>query len=103
MKVKNLNYSSENFPKPTCKCKTWIFHWEINKYPEGKKAGFCRGCGKRFDHSELCGGHVIKVDSSDKKIYIIPLCKSCNAKKDAIYEVNETGLVPANRIFCINN
>ncbi len=36
------------------------------------------------------GGHVIKVDSADKKEYIVPLCKSCNNpnNKKAFY-VNE--------------
>lgn len=103
MRVKNLNYSSKNFPKPTCKCETWILHWDINKYPaENKQAGCCRGCGKCFDHSELCGGHVIKIDSEDRKRYIIPLCSSCNAKENAIFEVNEADLISANCDYCLN-
>ena len=30
------------------------------------------------------GGHVIKVDSSDKKVYIVPLCKSCNSPSHTV-------------------
>jgi len=103
MKVKNLNNSSKLFPKPSCSCNSWISHWDINKYPKKEKwAGWCRGCGKSFSHSELCGGHVIKVGSIDKSRYIIPLCSSCNAKEDAIFEVKEEDLVTANCDFCIN-
>lgn len=101
--VKNLKKSGENFPKPTCKCKTWIAHWDINRYPNGKKeAGWCRGCGKKFAHSDLCGGHVIKVDSTDKCRYIIPLCSSCNGKEDAEFEVEKSDLISANCGKCDN-
>lgn len=101
--VKNLKKSGRNFPSPICKCETWIAHWDINKYPDGKKvAGWCRGCGKKIDHSKLCGGHVIKVNSMDECKYIIPLCSSCNGKDDVSFEVEESDLVSANCSKCVS-
>lgn len=101
--VKNLKKSGKNFPSPRCKCKTWIEHWDINRYPNGDYwATRCRGCGKKIDHSKLCGGHVIKVDSTDKCIYIIPLCSSCNGKEDATFEVEKSDLISANCSNCVS-
>lgn len=101
--VKNLNNSSEQFPEPVCKCNSWIEHWDINKYPKNDmQAGWCRGCGKKFEHSELCGGHVMKKNSDDKHRYIVPLCSSCNNKKDYTFEVDTSELVSANCDNCIN-
>lgn len=103
IKVKNLKKSGRNFPSPTCKCKTWITHWDINRYPNGDHwSTWCRGCGKEFDHSELCGGHVIKVNSEDEGKYIIPLCPSCNGKEDVTFEVEKSDLVSANYSKCNN-
>lgn len=30
------------------------------------------------------GGHVIKVGSDDEKVYIVPLCKSCNSPSHTV-------------------
>lgn len=101
MRVRNLNGSGEQFPKPVCPCLTWIEHWNINKYPkQDKKAGFCRGCKAKT--SDLVGGHVIKINSSDRKRYIVPLCSSCNNTKNLEFEVKESDLVSANCDKCAN-
>ena len=103
MKVKNLKGSSANNPGPTCKCENWLKHWDINRYPKGdKKAGWCRGCRMKIEHAQLNGAHVIKVDSSDKNHYIIPLCDSCHGKINEEYEVDKDDLVSANCSLCIN-
>lgn len=103
MKVKNLNGSGEQFPKPTCKCRIWIEHWDINRYPNGdKEAGWCRGCGQKVNHSELCGGHVIKINSQDKHRYIVPLCSSCNNTANKEFDIDSSDLVSANCDNCVN-
>ena len=103
MKVKNLNGTSENNPKPVCNCKNWLEHWEKNKYPKGdKQAGWCRACRKKIEHSKLNGAHVIKVGSDDQNRYIVPLCDSCHGKANAEYEVNAVDLVSANCSLCKN-
>lgn len=103
MIVKNLNGSSD-FPKPTCKCTTWIEHWKNNRYGINTKYSTlrCRGCGKMVNHSEINGGHVIKIDNADMSRYIVPLCDDCNAKKDYQFDVNLCDLVSANCQKCIN-
>ena len=70
MKVKNLEGSSEQFPSPACKYSTWIEHCENSRiWKDGNKylTGYCRKCGKEFEHKHLNGAHVLKVDSEDKK------------------------------------
>jgi hypothetical protein len=52
-----------------------------------KTADKCYVSGCSNDNS-LVGGHVKKVDSNDNKWYIIPLCRSCNAKEDEIFTLN---------------
>lgn len=102
MKVKNLNGSGKQFPKPVCKCKTWIEHWNVNRYPKkDKKAGFCRGCNKKT--SDLVGGHIIKIGTEDRCRYIVPLCSSCNNTENLEFEVKESDLVSANCENCCNN
>ena len=99
--VKNYNGSGKQFPNPNC-CNSWIEHWNINKYPDGSKiAGFCRGCDAKI--KDLNGGHVIKVDSSDDKLYIIPLCDKCNHNYDAEFIVDDSDLISANCNNCVKN
>lgn len=104
MKVKNLNGSSSNYPKPTCKCLTWLEHWKNNRY--GVSANYsklnCRGCKKLLPYSKLKGGHVYKTNNSDKSIYIVPLCDDCNLKREYEFDVDSNDLVSANCSNCIN-
>jgi hypothetical protein len=48
------------------------------------KATECKSvlCSAKTD---LVGAHVIKVDSSDGKWYIVPLSKACNKRTDEFY------------------
>lgn len=102
MKVKSLN-TGPRHNNPSCKCDSWINHWDKNKYPDGSKwAGFCRACGNKFEHSDLVGGHVIKTNSSDTNRYIVPLCYSCNNKEPFEFDVNSSDLISANCDKCIN-
>ena len=95
-RVKNLNGSSA-FEKPTCNCSTWLNHWIINK---GIKPLYCRCCGR--SSNDLVGGHVIKVDSFDKKRYIVPICRGCNGIDDKQFDVDEKDLISANCSECKN-
>ena len=86
VKVKNLHGQTDC----TC-CDSWIDHWVkhtgkiYNKY-------ICHCCGEVT--IEPVGGHVIKVNSTDKKRYIVPLCKSCNqASNETEFDVELEDLV----------
>ena len=52
----------------------------------------CASCGNGCYH-DLVGAHVQKVNSNDKKWYIVPLCKSCNQKNEP-FNVDDDMLVP---------
>lgn len=95
-RVRNLGGSS-NYPKPTCRCGTWIDHWIENKQI---RPGYCRGCGAKT--TNLVGGHVYKVGSFDKQRYIIPICYSCNNTPGLEFNVDESDLVSANCNNCKN-
>ena len=69
MNVQNLNGTGAH----TCKCGSWIAHWK--KYSKTVPTTCARkGCPNKAEY----GGHVQKVNSTDKHWYIIPLCPACN-------------------------
>lgn len=84
--VKNVNGSSR-FAAPKG-YSSWLEYWKaqtgINPYY--CTASFC------YNHGDLVGAHVVKANSSDGRYYIVPLCKSCNARTEAFYV--DTTLVP---------
>ncbi len=86
MRVKNLKNTSDNKTS-----QAWIDYW---KKHTGKSIGICTrlGCIKDAE----VGAHVIKVNSSDKDWYIVPLCKECNKKSEAFTLKSGASLVPAN-------
>ncbi|NOR44521.1 MAG: hypothetical protein GQ534_02960 [Candidatus Delongbacteria bacterium] len=86
MIVKNLKNTSDN----TCKCNSWIDHWE--RYTKNN-AIFC-SVQKCVDQAKV-GAHVLKVSSTDKDWYIVPLCYSCN-KSDNNLDIGSTSLALAN-------
>lgn len=103
MKVINANGTGKKYPEPSCKCNTWLEHWENNKiWQDGGKciAGWCRACGEKYKHEKLNGGHVNKYLSEDKKYYIVPICDSCNAIDGLVFDVNESDLVEASSVKC---
>lgn len=52
----------------------------------------CRGDGKGVH-----GGHVKKVNGTDDKWYIVPLCIECNETKELTFEVDADQMVPVNQ------
>lgn len=87
-KVKNLKGTSDK----SCKCATWLKHWENNS---GKSLPYtCREIG--CNETELVGAHVIKVDSTDRNHYIVPVCQSHNMT-DNEYNVVDGYFVFANK------
>ena len=80
MKIKNINGSSKVSNKAPLPYSCWRDYW-------AGIAGFtfeegvyyiCPSCGKQFLKDNFDGCHVQKVNSIDKRWYIIPLCDSCN-------------------------
>ena len=78
-------------------CKNWLDYW--NKMTK-KSALYCRHCGERS--SDLCGGHVQKVESTPNGLrrlpglYITPICRDCNNyKNNEVFPVSEDDLVKA--------
>jgi hypothetical protein len=92
MKVKNVNGSSR-FSSPTG-YSSWLDYWEDKS---GKTAWRCSATDcKLYGRINLVGAHVQKSYSTDQHWYIVPLCKSCNARTD-VFEVDaELVPVPSN-------
>lgn len=87
-RVRNINGTAGL--NPPYGFSSWKDYWE---HRTGKKAFCCGayGCGERDD---LVGAHV-KICGS-VGIYITPLCKGCNNKRDEWFLVS-TDLVPVPR------
>lgn len=99
MKIKNIKGSSKVSPNPPHGYDSWLDYWEKNfgwsfdptKYYK------CPSCGRLFLRKKFDGCHVQKVDSTDQKWYIIPLCDSCNhIKEEPDVEVRLLIDVPSN-------
>lgn len=83
MKIKNVKGSSKVSPNPPSGYKSWLEYWEVNSRNKLNSFQYysCPACGRSFLRMNFDGCHVQKVDSDDKKWYIIPLCDSCNHTK----------------------
>lgn len=84
MKIKNITGSSKVSENPPKGYFSWLNYWEVNANRE-LKTGIkykCPACGNAFERANFDGCHVQKVDSTDQKWYIIPLCDSCNHRID---------------------
>ena len=84
MKIKNIKGSSKVSEKSPKGYSSWLDYWEQNvnfTLKPGDKYK-CPACGKSFTRDNFDGCHVQKVDSTDQKWYIIPLCDSCNHRID---------------------
>ncbi|MFA5349125.1 MAG: hypothetical protein WC309_02000 [Candidatus Paceibacterota bacterium] len=89
MRVININGTSDNI----CSCGSWLNHWK--KFSGQSLPTYCPE--KNCRNKPEVGAHVQKDDVSDKKWYIIPLCKYCNAKtKGSLDVINSIVLVSAN-------
>lgn len=62
--------------KCTC-CKTWLDHWK--KHSKKSDPGKCRACGKA---DAVAGGHVKRFISDKGQTFIVPVCESCNSRKE---------------------
>lgn len=75
--VKHLNGSSKYVPKEVG---TWKAFWLKNsngrQFPEDDTK--CLSCGKSKKATDFVGGHIFAVTDSDK-MYICPVCESCNS------------------------
>lgn len=91
VKVKNLGGTG---PKD-CKCGSWKKHWKNNS--KGKSwPAYCVAIG--CWETELVGGHVKKVGSTDNDHYIIPICSKHNGLgTDKEYDVTDDHFVSANK------
>lgn len=80
-RVKNVNGTSR-FGCPAG-YSSWLEYWE------SKSGIIASRCSATDCHqpgrNNLVGAHVIKVDGSDRSIYIVPLCRGCNTRTDVFY------------------
>ena len=88
-RVKNVNGSSR-FPAPSG-YNSWLEYWEKQT---GVKKSTCGA--SNCSNGDLVGAHVQKVNSTDKKYYITPLCRSCNQRTDEFDVAWQLIPVPSN-------
>lgn len=89
MKVRNINGTSQS----TCKCGSWLKHW-LN-FSGQTLPDYCSEVNCYNEPEE--GAHVQKDSPTDKRWYIVPLCKTHNAKKgETITIIDSIELVSAN-------
>ena len=88
VKVKNLHNTSDRVPNGYS---SWKDYWKAKK---GYWPSTCSayGCSK----PAVLGGHVKKVNSSDNRWFIVPLCSDHNNDHDAEFYVPDEMLVPVN-------
>ena len=93
-----LNTSEVSFPKGYTR---WIDYW-LDKNKKVEEPKFCPSCGEELTDKNICGGHVTRIASSGRfllfpKVVIIPLCDSCNNKKEKLppFIVNSRFMVDA--------
>lgn len=90
-KVHNLNNTTDR--KPPKGYATWREWWEDKK---GRKFSTC-SCYSCTSSAEV-GAHVQKHGSSDRKWYIVPLCRGCNGmSSDETFYVRDNDLEPINK------
>jgi hypothetical protein len=89
MYVKNVNGSSR-FPKPHG-YNSWLEYWKAQTKEDPI---YCSEVTCR--NKDLIGAHVTKTRSTDKRWYIVPLCSSCNQRKDEFNVSAKLVPVPSN-------
>lgn len=88
IKVKNT-IGTSRYSAPA-EYNSWLEYWEAKT---GRRATRCSATDcHAYGRYQLVGAHVKKVYGGDNHSYIVPLCRSCNARTDEFY-VDET-LVP---------
>lgn len=90
-KVHNLNNTTDRIPPKGYA--TWRDWWEDRK---GRKFDTC-SCSDCTSAAEV-GAHVQKHISTDRKWYIVPLCRRCNTKNSSeSFYVRDYDLEPINK------
>ena len=88
-KVKNLNGTTDNYPPEGYS--SWIDWWraQTNSY-----APYLPCANKNCSNAAEVGGHV-KLDSNNKRWFIVPICRACNRKPSSeTYLVDSDDLAP---------
>ena len=89
MKVKNiLGPDNNEYPKGF---RSWTEYWVKNKHKIQLVINW-PACNTTTRQEKVETAHVLKVDSKDKKEYIIPLCEAC-AHRESIFTVDENLLL----------
>lgn len=90
-KVKNAKGTERLEPDNS----SWLEYWENHK---GQIPDCCPACGKHTTKSDFVGAHVEKMGLPTGQMYIVPLCRACNSKKEQLgmFSVDATLLVPSN-------
>ena len=98
MKVKNIDGSSKApFKQPPQGYDSWIAYYKnMLNYSDSKNLCCANiDCSKK--NKKIVGAHVRKVDSNDKKWYIVPLCISCNGISSCTeIDIGNTNMVAVN-------
>ncbi|MBE6105729.1 hypothetical protein [Anaerovibrio lipolyticus] len=90
-RVKNLQGTTDHTPE-RFGYDTWKSFWEARM---NQHFQLCANI--KCSNSATVGGHVIRVDKTSKKWYIVPLCSSCNHfGNDNPFLVDSSKLCPAN-------
>ena len=102
-KVKNAPDTGGLEPQDYTDFSSWIDFWESKKkvwrlhlqsivHPRKYR---CSKCGEEYTWDEFNGAHVIKVDSTDKTLYIYPICEHCNKERgEEPFDIIDSLLVP---------
>lgn len=95
VKVKNIDGSGFYSGAPAG-YSSWLDYWEK---ATGRRATRCSAidCHRSRSYCTLVGAHVIKVDSTDRRYYIVPLCSGCNQRNGEFWVDEELVLCPSNR------
>lgn len=88
-KIKNAPDTKDLKPQDYTDYSSWIEYWESKKdglrdllRPNNETYKYkCSKCGCLFTWGEFNGAHVEKVNSTDEKLYIYPLCEHCNKER----------------------
>lgn len=93
--IHNVKGSSKISKKAPYPYGSWLQYWEAkaNFTIKANTSYNCPACGKAITREHFDGCHAQKVSLFDQKWYIIPLCDSCNQRKDS-FSVDESLLVP---------
>lgn len=79
-----LNRNGTADQSPRCpNCGAWINHWHVMSQeviPEDGCCVVCKGVDKDGNKQPIEGCHVMLTDPHDRRVFIAPLCKMCNAK-----------------------